>query len=929
MKSTLAISLVALVHTAFAATSGLVPVALRCESHDNPLGTDVATPALGWMIGQHDGAGAAPPRGAKQSAYQILAASKPELLAADQGDLWDSGMVDSDQSTHIVYAGKQLPPRQQVHWKVRIKDQSGSVSDWSRSATWIMGVMGDWKSPWIAARDVPMNRPMGQRLTPVPDLKGRFSDNPPVTESPQQTAPLQRRREAVFQRRDVKLDAKPVSAVARVSAMGFVDFSVNGKKAGDHVTAPAISDYTKRVFYHVHDVTAHFRAGTNTLGGVLGNGYFAAPSRGWKSWVGVGNEPAFSVEVELTMPDGSKRFLTSDTSWKWSTAEITFNDFFMGEHQDLRLAKTAWDSPGFNDGSWHPVVQVAAPPGVMQANPGVPQRVTKEVKPVRVEGNRYIFEHMQTGWPVVRASGAAGTEVMVGDHGKSRGNMKGASGSSADLQYILKGLGQETLEPRFMVHSIGPVISVDGIDPPPIDAVSIKSAHADLRHTGSFSCSNPFLNHVHDATLRTHLNYTLDIPMDPTREKSGWTQDVQTMIDSTVYLTDMAALYRRWWTDMQESQLADGSVGSVAPMIWGGQENIWNDPWWGGMIIYLPYKHYLYYGDKGFLEAAYDTMARYLKWLDSKADPNDGLLRWAGASDWIEVGIKGWGPPKRTPTYLVSTCAHYRFTTMMEEISRILGKPGEADAYAAAASKIKGNFNTRLFDPATGLYAGAKDSQTSLILPLAFGMVPEDKKPLVIKRLAENINHRGNHLSTGFVGTPYLIATMTDLGLGDLLYGIITQQDHPGWNTLISDGVMKETWEGGLVQMPSLGGSIGQWFYKVAGGIRPDPAAPGFKKIIIRPAIVGDLSWLRCTYESIHGQIVSNWRRDGKTLAMEVKIPPNTTAEIHVPAKPGTTITESGKPAATSQGVKFLRQETGATIFEVLSGTYQFTATTP
>ena len=1040
---------------------------LRCEYHENPLGVDVAKPQLAWKLQENDQNA----RGLRQAAYQVLVASTLALLAKDRGDLWDSGLVASDQSVHIAYAGKPLAPRQEAFWKVRVKAQDGKLSGWSQPATWVMGVKGDWKSPWIAARAVPMNLPRGQRFIPAPELKGTFVDKKQsqgyqaliaktadtvkwVQVDLGRSMPLQRirietlnhdeakgfgfplryrieasddagfsqsrllddrtgadvpnpgatwltvegqgvsgryvrmtatklaphpknagefcfglrtmevisedknvasmapvhaldslegngwgkhllseplveaRQEAVLLRRDVELDTTPVRALARVSALGFVDFSVNGKKAGLDVTAPAVSDYTRRVFYHVHDVTAHFQAGANTLGAVLGNGFFGAPSRGWTNWVGVGNEPVFSAEVELTMADGTTRFITADSAWKWSTAEITFNDFFKGERQDLRLAQPGWDAPGFDASTWQTVAQVDAPPGEMQPNPGTPVRVEKVVKPIRVEGNRYIFESMQTGWPVVGARGPAGREVKVGDYSAPRTSKKKAEGNPADFRYILKGVGEEILEPRFMVHSIGPVIVVDGIEPPPLEAVTIKSAHADLPHTGRFSCSNPFLNHVHDATLRTHLNYTLDVPMDPTREKAGWTQDVQTMIDSTVYFTDMAALYRRWWTDMHESQLPDGSVGSVAPMIWGGQDNIWNDPWWGGMIVYLPYKHYLYYGNTEILETAYKPMADYLEWLSAKVDPKDGLLHWAGASDWIEVGINGWGPPKRTPTYLVSTCALYRYTAMMSEISRTLGKVAEADAYAARAVQIKDNFNARLLNPATGLYAGAKDSQTSLILPLAFGMVPEEKKPLVIARLVENIHKRGDHLSTGFVGTPYLIATMTDLGLGELLYKIITQQDHPGWNTLIADGVMKETWRGGLVQMPSLGGSIGQWFYKIAGGIRPDPAAPGFKKIIIRPAVVGDLTWVKCEYDSTHGRIVSNWMREGDKVSMELTIPPNTTATVFVPARDASGVTESGKPAGKSEGIQFLRMETGAAVFEVVSGTYRFESST-
>lgn len=887
--------------------SALMPVFLRTESHEKPLGIDVRTPMLSWMIEEGNPNAK---RGIRQNAYQILVAGSEELLAADNGDLWDSGWVTSDQSIHIVYGGKPLQARKQAHWKVRIKDQDDNPSNWSRPAVWTMGILGDWKSPWIASRDVPMKPPVGQTYIPEPNPPGNFEGNADV------------RREAVFMRRDARLVDKPLRALARVSALGFVDFSINGKKAGDDVMAPAVSDYTKRVFYHVYDVTHHFQKGENTLGAVLANGFFSTPGRGWARWVGVGNEPAFSVEIELTMPDGSIVTLGSDNSWKWSTAEITFNDFFVGETQDLRLAQQEWDAPGFDDAKWLPVAQVAAPPGRMVANPGTTVRITKEIKPVRVEGNRYFFDHMQTGWPVVKATGASGQKVKVSDSVK--GAKSGANGSAARFEFILKGNGVETLEPRFMVHSIGPVISVDGVEPLPNDAVTIKSAHAGLRPTGSFSCSNPFLNRVYDATLRTHLNYTLDIPMDPTREKAGWLQDVQTMVDSTVYLTDMDATYRRWWADMLESQLPDGSVGSVAPMIWGGQENCWNDPWWGGMIIYLPYKHYLYYGNKEMLETAYEPMAKYLKWLTDKVDPKDGLLRWAGASDWIEVGIDGWGPPKRTPTHLVSTCALYHYTDILSRISRTLGRTEAAAAYAADALKIRDNFNTRLLDPATGLYAGAKDSQTSLILPLALGMVPEDKKPLVIQRLADNIHQRGNHLSTGFVGTPYLMDSMARIGLGDLLYKIINQQDYPGWNTLIADGVMKETWRGGLVQMPSLGGSIGQWFYKVAAGIRPDPVAPGFKQIIIEPSIAGDLTWVKCDFESNYGRITSNWECEGDKMTMEVTIPPNTTATVYVPTKNSEGVTESGMPVSESKGVKFLHMENSAAVYAIGSGHYQF-----
>ena len=686
------------------------------------------------------------------------------------------------------------------------------------------------------------------------------------------TPPVTARREAVMMRRDIVLPEKPTRAVARVAGMGLVDLMVNGRKAGDRVMAPAFTDFTKRVYFDTYDVTELLHGGKNTLSALVGNGHFAAPGRGWNSWFGVGNEPVASVALEITMADGSIKRLGTDASWKWSTGEITNNDFYTGETQDLRLAKTGWTSPGFDDSQWQPVAVVAPPPGVLLPNPCPPVRVTSEAKPVRVEGNKYIFDAMYTGWPRVRVHGEAGQVVRIT--------------GSADYQFTLKGGGEEILEPRFVIQTIGPEITIEGIAPPPADAVTIKRANADLRRTGDFSCSDPFLNRVYEAFIRTHENYTFDFPWDPTREKAGWTQDVQTMFDSAAYSTDMQAVYTRWWRDFVDNQTPDGSVGSVIPLPWGGQEHIWNDPWWSGMIIYTPWKLYQFYGDPKLLTEAYEPMRAYFNWLSNKADA-DGILRWSGASDWIEVGIDGWGPPKRTPTFLVSTCAWYLYADILRQTATILSKRDDAARYAQVAGKIRDALNAKHFDPSTGLYANATDSQTALILPLALGMVPETKRPLVIQRLRENIEKWNGHLSTGFVGTPYLLETLADLGLAELSHTICTRQDYAGWNTLIKHGVMMETWNGGMAQMPSLGGSIGQWFFRTLGGIRA--AAPGFKKILIKPSIVGNLTSVNTWHDCPHGRIVSNWKINGGKLEMAVTIPAGTSATVQIPGPGGKT----------------------------------------
>ena len=700
------------------------------------------------------------------------------------------------------------------------------------------------------------------------------------------------RHEAVMMRREVVLAAQPVRATARVAGMGLVEFMVNGRKVGNRVMAPGLTDFTRRAYFDTYDVTELLRAGTNTLAALVGNGHFASPGRGWNTWFGVGNEPVASVDLTVVMADGATRRFGTDGTWRWSTGEIVHNDFCAGEIQDLRLAQPGWNDSGFDDRRWRAVAVVAPPPGRLLPNPCPPVRVTTEVKPVRVEGNKYIFDAMYTGWPRVRVRGKAGQVVRIT--------------GSADYRFTLKGGGEEILEPRFVIQTIGPEITIEGIAPPPADAVMIRCAHADLRRTGGFSCSDPFLNRVYAAFMRTHLNYTFDFPWDPTREKAGWTQDVQTMFDSGAYSTDMQAVYKRWWRDFRDNQTPDGAVGSVIPLPWGGQEHIWNDPWWSGMIIYTPWKLYQFYGDRDVLAEAYEPMRAYFDWLSRKADA-DGILRWSGASDWIEVGIDGWGPPKRTPTFLVSTCAWYLYADILRQTATELGRPDDAAHYARTAARIRDTFNAKYFDSATGLYANAADSQTALVLPLSLGMVPEDHRTRVIGRLEANIRQWKGHLSTGFVGTPYLLEALPDIGLAELSHTICTRQDYAGWNTLIRHGVMMETWNGGMAQMPSLGGSIGQWFFRTLGGIRP--AAPGFKKILIKPAIVGDLTQVECWHDCPQGRIVSNWKRAGDRVELFVTIPAGTTATVQVPGigggihdvGPGEHRFSATWPAASSQ----------------------------
>ncbi|MEI7902672.1 MAG: alpha-L-rhamnosidase N-terminal domain-containing protein [bacterium] len=862
---------------------------LRCEYRANPLGIDAAKPRLSWMMGdrsqksevrsQNSG-----DRGQRQTAYQILVASSEAFLKKDKGDVWDSGKVPSDQSAAVPYGGAPLTSRQQCFWKVQVWDKDGQASGWSDSASWSMGLLepADWQGQWIGATE-------------------RSA-----------ASPEQYPHAAVLLRKEIDV-AKPVRrATVYLSGLGWSELSINGAKVSDSVLSPEFADYNKRVPYVVHDVTGCLKQGANALGVILGNGFSATPNLGYLRWYGNGGPPRLLLQLEIEYADGARQAAVSDGSWTWSTGAITFNDLWRGENIDHRLEKPGWDRAGFDAADWRPARNVGAPRGKLFVRTIPPIRVLETAQPEKVEGDTFTFDAVGAGWLRLKAAGQAGDKAVVTYR---------AGTYTVSTEFFFKGGGEEVFEPKFLFHSIDRVVTVKGLRQAPTrDTLTRCSPQIDLRRAGSFECSSDFLNRQYAALLRTQRNYNYDYPMDPTREKSGWTQDVMTMINSTVYDFDAAAFYWNWWQDMRDNQRPDGYLGSVIPLV-GRVLDDCNCVWWSGMIVYTPWKLYEYYGDRRFLDESYPALTSYLNWLATKAD-KDKVIGWC-LGDWLEVGSPGSSPnPKRTSVAITSTCGYYHYASILGRAAKILGKNEDAERYEKLAEEIKDGFNRRFLDPQTGQVGANPDTQTAQILPLYLGMIPSEKRQIVADRLVANIHERHDHLSTGFIGTLHLLLGLPELGQAELTHMIVMQQDSPGWNTLVRDGVQMETWEGGQVQMPSLGGPLGAYLYQILAGIRPDDAEPGFKKIIIKPAIVGGLTWVKAHHDSPYGRIVSNWKREGGTLTMDVTIPPNTTATVYVPAKEVASVTEGGKPATEVKGVKFLRMEGTDAVFATGSGSY-------
>ncbi len=727
-------------------------------------------------------------------------------------------------------------------------------------------------------------------------------------------------------------------ATLYVAALGIADVSVNGKPVSDDVLGPPFTDYTRRTVYLTRDITRLLAAGENVVGVTLGNGFFSPPGRGFGERHGGDGPPRVLIQTEIEFVDGTRQTINSDASWKWSRSAIVYNDIFSKYVEDRTALAPGWDLAGFDDSSWRTVAITSSLGGRMVSPMGPPIRVAGELTPYRVEGNHAYFKTLSSGWPQVKINGHAGQRITVIGHAPAY--------DAPPLTFVLGSDGPAVLQPRFMYLS-GPLdLEVVGLaEPLAAGSVKILLVHADLKPAGTFAASNPWLNVLHEVDLRTHLNYDGDQPMDPMREKEGWTQDAQNMFETAAYLTDVARFYRKWWHDFADGQDESGYLSSVLPLV-ARQEYGWNSPWWSGVVVLLPWQYYQFYGDRRMLAESYEPMRRYVDFLGhltasgssrswddypylNTGDPNspeakEGILSWLGAGDWQNP----YGNRLVVPAPLMDMPAWSYYANIVSQAAAVLGKDGDAAKYAAIAVSVKDRFNRKFLNPLNGLYNGQPDCQTTQLLPVALGLVPPEQRALTYQRLLDAIHARNDHQGTGFVGLPWLLHVLTDNRETALANKIVNQQDFPGWKTLMHDGVFAEGWDGSNAQMPSCGGAIGLWLYQSVLGIIPDPTGPGFKHSIIapQPDPASGLTWARGSYDSVNGTIESDWEvKDGR-ISLHVTIPANTTSTVYIPTSEEHSVAESGQPVARAANVRFLRMDAGTAVYAVGSGRYTFTA---
>jgi alpha-L-rhamnosidase len=887
---------------------------LTCEYRANPLGIDVLQPRLSWQLQSNE-------RGARQIAYQILVARSEMDLESGLNFVWDSGKIESDQSIHTPYSGPALASGQRVYWKVRVWDEVGREAE-SPFAWWEMGLLdrADWQAEWISAS---------------------FSGGPRTT-SP-----------APYLRKEFGITKQVVSARLYATALGLYECYLNGIRVGDALLTPGWTDYNKRIQYQVYDVTDLIQSGTNACGAILGDGW----SVGHIAWVGrqrYTDRPRLLAQIVLTYSDGSQEIIATDNSWKAAQGPILESDMLMGESYDARRELTGWCQPGYDDSAWKAAEICADHGAALVATNGPAVKRQEVLRPVHIRkitdfvNPRWIFDLGQNmvGWIRLRVRGEKGTtisiryaEVLNPDGTLYTANLRTARNTD---YYTLKGGEEEVWEPHFLFHGFRYVELLGFLGIPTEETITGIVVHSDISPTGHFECSDPLINQLQHNIVWGQKGNFVDVPTDcPQRdERLGWTGDAQVFIRTAAFNMNVAGFFTKWTRDLEDAQYPDGAYPAVAPnpAAWSIGDG---GPAWADAGIICPWTIYQSYGDTRLLKERYDSMQRFVDFLVKTS--RDGLrcygdyTGWHGFGDWLALDGSD-GREGGTSKELIGTAFFANSARLLGRIASVLGKHEDAERYETLFQDIRRAFQTRFVTP-SGLIAGG--TQTSHILALQFDLLPEELRPAAVAELVRNIQQRANHLSTGFVGTPYINWVLSEAGCLDTAYSLLKQTSWPSWLYSVTQGATTiwERWDGwthdkgfqdsGMNSFNHYAyGAIGAWLYAVDGGIDLDPQRPGYKHIIMRPQPDGDLTSAKAELSSMYGLIRSAWVVDTERGAFDwrISIPANTTATIYVPVVEGTTVLESGTPVADAPGVRFLRREETAEVYEVTAGEYHFLA---
>ncbi len=887
--------------------------ALKCEWLANPVGIDVTVPRLSWQLQSEE-------RNVQQTAYQVLVASSREKLQRDEGDIWNSGKVSSTASIHISYNGKPLLSRMACYWKVKSFTNKGA-SGWSEPACWSMALLRapDWKAKWIGY------------------------DKPFPWDSVTQWSRLSAR----YFRKPFQSASAVKKATVYLSGLGLYELYLNGKKIGDQVLAPAPTDYRKSVLYNTYDVTENISKGKNVIAAVLGNGRFFTMRQAYKpKKINNFGFPKLLLQLEIVYADGTVKTIVSDDSWKLNAdGPIRTNNEYDGEEYDARKEFTGWNSAGFNDAQWLKPALVQAPPGRLKAQMSEPMKLMKTVQPLsvtKINEGKYILDMGQNfaGWLQLRVKGKEADKVVLrfAESLRPDGNLYTANlrdARSTD-SYTLKGDGEERWHPSFVYHGFR-YVEVSGYPGiPSIKDFEGQMIYDDLTNTGYFRCADTTINAiVNNAWWGIASNYK-GMPVDcPQRnERQPWLGDRATGAGGESFLFSNAALYSKWLNDIEESQTAAGSIPDVAPAFWNYYSD--NVTWPATYILVADMLH-RQFGDEQSIIRHYASMKKWMGYMKDRY-MKDFIVTKDKYGDWCVPPespelIRSRDSTRTTRGELLATAYYYRLLQVMKKFALISKQSADVKLFDDLAKNILSAFNKKFFNNSLNQYDN--NTITANLLPLYFGMVPEGKGELVFNSIYQKLKADNMHISTGVIGTQWLMRGLTDNHQAAAAVALASNTTYPSWGYMVGQGATTiwELWNGNTAnpQMNSqnhimLLGDLLIWLFEDIAGIKSNDAAPAFREIMMRPSFDAGLKEADAGYESPYGKIASHWKIQGDTIVWDITIPANASAAIHIPAKSAAAVSESGKTISGAAGLVITKWENGVAVIKAGSGQYRFLA---
>jgi alpha-L-rhamnosidase len=872
-------------------------VNLLTENRADPIGLDVQQPRFSWQLVSEQ-------RNISQTAYEIT-------VSNSKGAAWKSGKISSDQSVQVPYAGPALQPGKKYTWEVRVWDNSGKPSAWSEPASFQTAFLNasDWKAKWIEA-----------------DLAEDSINRP-----------------ALYFRKQFSSTKKIASATVYITAHGMYEAQINGKRVGDAYLTPGWTSYRKRLQYQVYDVTNLVTNGNNAIGVITGNGWY----RGFLAWGGnkdiYGKKTGILFQLDINYSDGTTATIVSDESWKSLTGSIRFSEIYHGETIDAREEKAGWSTASYNDGNWSGVKTQTYQNDILLATYNEPVKKHETFKALKIfttpKGEKVIdFGQNLVGWVIVKANGNAGDKITI-RHAEvldKEGNfyIDNLRAANATATYYLSGKGEETFEPHFTFYGFR-YIKIEGVNDIKPENFTAVALYSDMKPTGTFVSSNPLINQLqHNIQWGQRGNF-LDVPTDcPQRdERLGWTGDAQAFSRTASFNFGVNNFFAKWLRDVEADQLPSGGVPFVVPNVLGPGAIAATG--WADVATIIPWNMYLAYGDKKILENQYSSMAAWVGYME-KASKNYLWNTGFHFGDWLfyRPFDDNDGRSAVTDKYMIAQCFFANSVQIMINTAKVLGKNEDAAKYTSLLKNVKDAFLKEYVTANGRLVSG---TQTAYVLALNFDMLPENLREQTVDKLVENIKSYNNHLTTGFLGTPYLCHVLNRFGKTDVAYTLLMQETYPSWLYPVKMGATTiwERW-GGIhpdstfepASMNSFNhyayGAIGDWMYRVVAGLDTYDDAPGYKHIKIQPHIGGGLSNASASLQTYYGKASSGWKLEGNKIIMDIEIPANTTATVFVPAPNKEAITENGNAVSLSKDLQVTGAENGYVILKVNSGKYHF-----